>query len=124
MARKEFALRNAQQRRISLREQGKRRVSRLTQAAAAVGGALAALFGVVFAENASAVTPSTAPPPVTESTQPTSPPSTMVAPSTPETGGDSSTQTTAPIPSTVQPPAELPQPVFGGSGHVRSRSTP
>lgn len=118
-------MRNAQRRRITLREHGKRRVSHLTQAAAVAGGALATLFGVVFAEDASAVAPAPAPaPPATGSTQPTSPPSTTVAPSTPETGGDTGTQTTAPAPSTLQPPAEPPQPVFGGGGHVRSRSTP
>lgn len=117
-------MRNAQQRRVSLREQGKRRVRHLTQALAVAGGALAALFGVVFAKDASAVAPTTASP-ATGSTQstsppPMSPPPTTVAPTTPDTD----TQTITPAPSILQPPAQAPQPVFGGGGQVRTRSTP
>jgi hypothetical protein len=117
---KESTVRNIQQRRISLREQGKRRVRHLTQVIAVAGGALAALFGIAFTRDASAVTPATPAPPATGSTQSTSPPA---APGDPDTDGDNS-QTTAPAPPVIQPPAEVPQHAFGGGGHVRSRSTP
>ncbi|MGH3440425.1 MAG: hypothetical protein ACRDRN_28805 [Sciscionella sp.] len=102
--------------RVAARERGQRRVSLVTRCTAAVGAALAAVFGVVFAQHAAAGAPaSSAPPAITRA------PNTTVTPH-PTITSPPVTQapvTTPPAP-TLQAPAQPPFVVSGGGSHASS----
>jgi hypothetical protein len=106
---------------LDAREQGRRRVMVVTRATAVAGTALAAVFGVVMAQQATAAAtpqPAVAPPtngrpgPASTSTAPTSsvtsPPRHITAPTPPTTRHR------------LQPPAQAPVPATGNSGSTSS----
>lgn len=96
---------HGQQRRIALRSLGRRRVGRVTQAVAVGGTALAAVFGVAFAKS-SAADPAFTPPASSETGG--------------DIGDDGQFSPEVPPATDLQPPAELPQQYFGGSGSASS----
>lgn len=94
------------QRRIALREFGRRRVARATRAVAVAGTALAALFGVAFAKSTAAA------PAV-------SPPATSETPGGADTGGGRLSHKAPPL-TGLKPPREVPQPYGRGNGGASS----
>lgn len=99
----------AQQRRLALRELGRRRVGRVTWAVAVAGTALAAVFGVAFAKGAAGA-------------QTVSPPASPGAPGA-DGGDDGQLSPDAPPSTELQPPYEAPRQRHGGGFGARSSPT-
>jgi hypothetical protein len=99
--------------RLHRRDAGHRRVRGATRIAALGGAGAATVFGVVFAQQAAAVSP---PPPAPPATAPVSPPSAVPATAVPTTA----VPTTA-APTTLRPPVAPPAPVTR-TAHPHTRS--
>lgn len=100
----------AQQRRLALRELGRRRVGRVTWAVAVAGTALAAVFGVAFARSTAAA-------------QSVAPSTDSGADSGSNGGGGSEFSPNVPSAPDLQSPYEVPQPRYGGGRGARSSPT-
>lgn len=101
----------AQQRRLALRELGRRRVGRVTWAVAVAGTALAAVFGIALAKNTAAA----------QSVAPSTDPG---VDSGSNGGGGGELSPNVPSAPGLQSPYEAPQPRHGGGRGARSSPTP